>query len=97
MIVATCLIQCAQILKAVARPRLAWSFETTLILPAARFNRPAADRPPTVRNLFIVHAMSLPGKIVLFFQYHFARLAATNLEPTDLLQHCLLSTVSQSL
>jgi len=94
MIVSTCLVQRTEITKAAWSPGLARSLEPTLILPTTGFNWATADRPAPIGNFFVVHALSVTGKIVFVFVHHFARLAPGGLELAYLLQNPLFPAMA---
>ena len=57
------------------RPKLSGALAPALACSAARFHRAAANRPPASGPRLVVHAVGVPGKIVLFPLDDFARLA----------------------
>ncbi len=65
------------------RPKLPGVLAPALACAAARFHRAAANRPRAPGQRLAVHAVGVPGKIVLFPLDDFARLAPAAGQPYD--------------
>jgi hypothetical protein len=76
-------VQCAQMAQTPLSPKLAGSFEATLTLAASRFDRPTANRPTSISQLFVMHSFQLTSKVVLLFPHCFTRWASRWLQPSN--------------
>ncbi len=66
MVIATRLIQGAEISQAFGGPKLAGTLEAALLLATGRFDRPRANRPAALRHCLVIHPPGMRGKIMAF-------------------------------
>src|ERR1022692_2730964 len=87
VVVYSCFIQGAQMAQACLRPELARPLESPLALATSRFHRTAANGPPAITNLPIIHSPSLTLEVFLLSFHSLASLPSWSVQGRNLLEN----------